>query len=1561
MRKAFSLLATCILLLVLPVSSVGQNTADGTPAFATIEHHDEYSINLQTLDVIINVPIRSKAAGAIPFNYSLGYDSECALQSNKWYCGYNNFTERTGMLGLGVRPTKTGLPYLCPDQTTVTYNMSKWVVVSKDQTTQTPLNTFNYIDTAGCYQRNFSDTTIDGTGINVAVTWTGNVDATLYYNATLTGADGKQVTLSGVNGLTNTISWPSSVTDAFGNSVWISTGTVFYDTLGKNVLTSSPNQWTWTDANGAAKFITATTTPYTQKFVNCGWTTSYSGVPFTTAYNFPDGTAESFTWESQYSGTKTGRVASILNRTGGTTSFGYGSMYCGISNGGPAYPTSLTRTTPDGIYTYTMGTAPSRVTTVLDPGKNKTVYTFSGDNTTIFPAAAVLTQVQKYQNTGTVASPVYTLLTTDIICYNTNQTNCPTAQVTFPITEKNFYHTINAMATSSRTQIKYDWSGNVTYVAKYDIGASSFTTATTSTYGSWNGSACVSVGYVRNLPCDVVTSDGTHTLSESRFTYNSAGAITAKAVWTGTAWLTTTYVPNSNGTVASKTDPNLLVTTYSYNGTGGCNSLLPTSVTANGLTSQTTYECNGGTVTSTTDESGNPSTFSFGDPMFRITSATDQSGLTTTTSYTSNSVTSSASFGSSSTQIITTVDGLGRPNDTQNKHGSSFDTASKIYQYSGTNRNTLKKVRCSTSTPGALCGGTTAVTTVLDPLGRTKSAADANGRTKSYTYSNNDMSVTLGPAPSGEHTKTTQTEYDGLGRVKSDCKILSSGGSSCGQGMGGSGIVDTYSYSFATGSSTVSVTRGSQTRTSVTDALGRIISRTTPEAGTVTYTYDSVPAGGDSCGARTSNGDLLRVTNNSGTYVCYTYDSLHRLTSAGTSGGTACRRFSYDNTNGFMNQGPPAGYTGTNLAGRMVEAETDDCTSPPSPAHLLTDEWLSYDKNGRLTDLWEKTPHSAGYYHTTASYFLNGEISAIGGIPSQSTITYGLDPDGKPNTAVSGTTNLVSGVTRNVFGEPLTVAVGNAGADSDTYGYDSVTGRTTSWTFTVGSTPKSQTGTLNWNPNGTLGQLVIGDDFNSGGAQTCNFAYDDVTRLVTDNCGSAWSQTFSYDQYDNLTKSGSSSWMPGYNAANNRYSTIGATYDGDGKLTYDSLNSYSWNAYGLMATVITGTGSFTCGTSGTCFAYDALGRMVEKSDGSTYTEMLYSPVGKTAQMSGSTVNYLYIPVPGGGTVYKTGSATYYQHKDWLGSARLESDVVNRTVIYDRAFAPYGEMYANFGQTGQLNFTGDTQDDAPNNGLFDTPARELASRQGRWLSPDPAGDGWNAYAYGTNPNSGVDPEGLLWESPGDLLSWVYMANGWLDTSGHVDTQTEVPPPPDVSGLPITTRQLPDLWAQAPPPSFVKTIQSAWTNFKASVESIYNEAIATIQMIQSSDPDIKAAGVRNALGIESVSIPGQQEQDTINPIGSVPVPQNVIKVLEVLDMAGRVTGSGPGLDKPYANDGRNGTQELPKIDAKGQPMVYHEWDIHPYDPAVNRGGERIVTGSDGRAYYTPNHYFDFTQLE
>jgi RHS repeat-associated protein len=99
------------------------------------------------------------------------------------------------------------------------------------------------------------------------------------------------------------------------------------------------------------------------------------------------------------------------------------------------------------------------------------------------------------------------------------------------------------------------------------------------------------------------------------------------------------------------------------------------------------------------------------------------------------------------------------------------------------------------------------------------------------------------------------------------------------------------------------------------------------------------------------------------------------------------------------------------------------------------------------------------------------------------------------------------------------------------------------FTFKVGATPKTLTGTLTWSPNGTLDQLVIADQFNSANSQTCNYAYDDLARLSSASCGAPWSQTFTYDRYGNVFKSGNGSFQPTYSAATNRmtYASSGST------------------------------------------------------------------------------------------------------------------------------------------------------------------------------------------------------------------------------------------------------------------------------------------------------------------------------------------------------------------------------------------------------------------------------------
>ncbi len=54
-------------------------------------------------------------------------------------------------------------------------------------------------------------------------------------------------------------------------------------------------------------------------------------------------------------------------------------------------------------------------------------------------------------------------------------------------------------------------------------------------------------------------------------------------------------------------------------------------------------------------------------------------------------------------------------------------------------------------------------------------------------------------------------------------------------------------------------------------------------------------------------------------------------------------------------------------------------------------------------------------------------------------------------------------------------------------------------------------------------------------------------------------------------------------------------------------------------------------------------------------------------------------------------------------------------------------------------------------------------------------------------------------------------------------------------------------------------------------------------------------------------------------------------------------------------------LPKKDAAGNSISYQEWDVNAKVEGKNRGTQRLVTGSDGRAWYTADHYKSFSEVK
>jgi RHS repeat-associated protein len=1239
-------------------------------------------INNTNLNLILNVPVRAKA-GLIPFNFGLEMNNQVTPGTAV------NTSLLGAVAGWGSEShiTESGV---CPNPPQSTPTTIYRGYTFRDLTGA--IRSFPNIqwDTGHCLGGRLTEQTddiaADGSGLHGVV---------------FLNSDGSPKHLQIQDLAGNLWNYNAAVANAFftdknGNTLQANSSGQFVDTTNTAVLTptvgygyNGNDTYTYNDASGNPQTVTV---QYTNEIQQTAWGCG-SGFPdisahsvwMPTSVSFPDGTSLGIIYEhgqGTQTNAVTGRIYQLILPTGGTITYQYLGSYGGTGcNGSPmllfrtenGQTTSFNRTLQTGTY----GTYVQTIIT-LPFGGTETILSLLAGN-------QVYSDVIKDSSGNTVKT---TLIEPN---GSTNGSSLGGNPVRY-LDTYTYLGTTSVLTGSKRVYTTLD----STYFAlptetKVYLPANSSTvyTDTVTSYAS------TSIGY----PHTIVTTANGSSIASATYAYDGHyNQLSVSTLVGGTQQLTSSKTYNSNGTVATATDTFGAQTT---NNISSCNGTMPTTTVLNGVTTTFSWDCNGNVIDSATDTNGSVQA-QFTDPLYRPSQTTDQNNFSTQISYASNYGKTQQLVGSSTVTKYASMDAFGNSSSTQIVNGSSYDTVSSAYTGHYLASTSLP---CSTSTVGGLCP-TTKFTYAYDSVGRLSTKTDITttpNATKVYSYNVNDTLVTTrgGMSP----VVSTQTEVDGLGRLISVCEINSLPGSaSCGQTHAATGFETTYAYNALGQLVTITQFANSNTpqqRTFTYDLLGRKLTENTPEGGLVQFWYDTAPSSPGVACAGTYNGKLVKRYDARGNTTCYAYDSIGRMTSVVYSGPGSTgvnKYFVYDSA--VVNSQPMQHTTN-----RLAEAYTSTSRS----GMKTTDLGFSYSARGDKTDVYEWTPHSGGYYHTTATYNANGTLATLGGVPGRPTWSFGLDPMGRFKT-LSESSNCngtcLSLVTAAFYsiGRPITIDYGSG--DSDSFVYSATTGMESSYTLRQGSNTFKDNN-LTWFPTGQLSEQVFADTIDSADAQTCTYSYDSLSRLTSDNCGSAWSQTFSYDPFGNIVKAGSSSFAATYNNKN-QIATLGSnvpTYDASGNLltiNTGTLHTYTWDAENRVASI-----------DGKILTYDALDRVAE--EGSTL-QILYGPTGKLGIQNGQTNTRTYLGLPEGAQVLYDGSSVVYVHPDLMGNGILGTNNTQGKV-FDRLFAPFGEEYDNLGTT-IANFTGNTQDLDSN--LYDFTLREQSPVQGRWLNPDPSG-------------------------------------------------------------------------------------------------------------------------------------------------------------------------------------------------------------------------------------------------
>lgn len=1315
MKRLVTLLAFC----VFASSVLAQAPPTGVPPFSSVQSIGMDTINRQNLNVNFSIPIAASPGRGFNFSFPIVNDSLLWMKSSGTWAPV---VDAAGNPTWGWKDT---LPA----------GSTSFVHVTASCDTPPPIPTsphyfgYAYTDPAGTTHKFNVDfyliATVCGfpTGprTGLATDQSGYVlDATSPTAPIVRAPDGKVIT--GTN-------WTDSNGNFISATVVSGSETDWKDSAGHTplkIITSSTSiQYQYPDNAGVYQTSTLklTSTPIKTNFA-CG-VIEYTGTAnLPTELDLPNSQKYFFTYEATPGNPtfSTGRIKRVTLPTGGYVEHTYGSTNDGI-NCTDASVNNLTVAVSDGTTTSTwqLTRAPSGsnwVTTVTAP---LLAYdTVANQSTFTFNSSAQEISEKFYQGTAT-GTPLRTV-------NSTWTAGAPATQITI----------LDDNSTQNEVETTFDTYGNLTLLKEHDFGTGAPGAPLRSTSYTYLSTTPYITANVLNRPTRVTVSDGSGVIKSrtdiayDEATYVNSVCINGAVQHNDTAYGCSYTTRGNATTVTTYLDPVAPATPIAkhsyYDSLGNLvkadlnccqqktwtyalatNYAFPDSVTSGTTTPQLTvsykYNQYTGLITRYTDENLQNTDFSYSDPghLNRLTSVTPPN----------------------SAQAIYTYDDVGFSTQVDNPVQGTNVNRQKIF-YDGLGRTKTEKLLDNSSTPYS------ATDTLYDALGRayktsnpyvsspsywSEDAFDALGRAIKATnpdgsfstlvYSANSVTTT---DPAGKKRKATS---DGLGRMSSVTEPDPTAADAL-------TLQTTYSYTLL--DQLTQINQGSQNRTYLYDALGRLNSFTTPEAGKVCLGTMS----GATCNANgyDSFNNLLVRTDARGVVTNYLYDTLNRLVG-----------IAYPTVPGGITPMPNVcAATGSTINANVC------FVFGTSPASLNNgrissikdqtgSESYSYDASGNV--LQSSKLIGTKTYSTNYAYNLANQLIQLT-YPSGRVVLQNLDPVGRlcsvgaPGSTCTAGTTYASGFAYNTAQQVTGFKYGNnIFASFDYSGRTlllgcldySTTNRTScahdattkfGLTYSYPSTPGN---------NGQISGITDAVDNGRSATYTFDSLYRLTTAVTTGSTGfPKWGVSEVYDRYGNRTDQNQTFGSPPMNhvtvsTSSNRITTSGYSYDASGNLTNDGNSTLIYDAENRPTSSTNGGGSGT-------YSFDANSHRIQKVSGGTTTVYIYSGSQVIAEYdNGAAVaspsrEYIYGGEQRVATI-QSGTTTY-QHSDRF-SVRMLTDSAGNVVGQRGAF-PFGESWYETGTLTKVKFTTYERDsESGNDYAMD---RTYVNRLGRFSSVDP---------------------------------------------------------------------------------------------------------------------------------------------------------------------------------------------------------------------------------------------------